>query len=247
MYFQYAGTNVFYERREGKKDLLPVVMLHGWGCSHKTLQPIFNYYATKNRTVIAVDFPPFGKSESPPSTFTIDDYASLVQALLSAENIETYHLFCHSFGARVGAILGQKPNVRTMVITGGAGVKPHFSLARAIKIRAYKIKKRLGLKMNNVGSADYKTLSDGMKKVFVSVVNRHLDEEFKNIKCDTLLLWGDRDNQTPLYQAKRLKRYIKKSELRVMKGCGHFAFLEDTRMFVSQLNNYYNGVSEWKN
>ena len=101
--------------------------------------------------------------------------------------------------------------------------------------------------MDNAGSEDYKILSDGMKKVFVSVVNRHLDEEFKNIKCDTLLLWGDRDNQTPLYQAKRLKRYIKKSELRVMKGCGHFAFLEDTRMFVSQLNNYYSGVSEWKN
>jgi pimeloyl-ACP methyl ester carboxylesterase len=80
-----------------------------------------------------------------------------------------------------------------------------------------------------------------MKRVFVSVVNTHLDGEFSQITAPTLLLWGEKDNQTPIYMARRMSKLIKDSRLVTLKGCGHFAFLDDTRAFLCELSRFYGG------
>lgn len=242
MYYCFDGVNVFYERQKGVG--LPVLLLHGWGCSNETLRPVFNYYAALNREVVAVDFPPFGKSDAPDESYTVYRYAELITALLRELKIEKFDLFCHSFGARVAALICQNAGVRTLVITGGAGLKPRFSPVKFCKIKAYKIRKRLGLGVGKrYGSSDYNRLSDGMKRVFVSVVNTHLDDEFERIRIPTLLLWGEKDGETPLYMARRMKRLIRGSRLVILKNSGHFAFLDDTRSFLMELSSFYGGVN----
>ena len=92
---------------------------------------------------------------------------------------------------------------------------------------------RLFNKKANLGSTDYKKLSPTMKKTFSNIVEYDLSDLSKNIRCPTLLVYGNKDKQTPMYMAKKLHKNIKQSRLIVFKGCGHFAYIEKFSKFVN--------------
>ena len=75
-----------------------------------------------------------------------------------------------------------------------------------------------------------------MKKTFVNIVNTFLEKYVININIPTIIFWGQKDKETPLYMAKRFKRLIKNSELVIIKNAGHFAYLQDLNTFVNVLN-----------
>ncbi len=233
MYFRFKETDVFYERRKGKG--IPVLLLHGWGCSHETLRPVFDFYRGLDREIITLDFPPFGKSGTPPIAWTVEDYALLTLTLLCLLCVDKIEIFAHSFGARIAALIADKVTLTKLTITGGAGIKPRKTLKKRFKILTYKIKKGLGLSTKKAGSSDYRALSGEMKKTFVSIVNRYTEAELANISAPTLLLWGKHDTETPRYAAKRMNELIKGSSLVELDECGHFAFLDDPRSFFAVL------------
>lgn len=234
MYFLYNGVRIFYKRQVGKG--IPVLLLHGWGCSHKTLRPVFDFYASLGREIITLDFPPFGESGMPSENFTVQTYADMTAKLLDFLSVKKVDIFAHSFGARVAILLYQKVEVNSLVITGGAGVKPRVNLRKKCKIARYKLRKKLGLKeKKNAGSTDWQSLNPTMRKVFTSVVNAHLDSQLTAIKCPTLLLWGRKDDQTPPYMARKMSKKMASATLVFVENSGHFAFLDDTRVFLAIL------------
>ena len=83
-----------------------------------------------------------------------------------------------------------------------------------------------------VGSKDYITLSAVMKKTFSNIVNEDLSYLAKNIKCKTLLVYGNKDKETPLYMAKKYNKLIKNSKLKIYKNCGHFAYIQNSEEFI---------------
>ncbi len=228
MFALIDGLKIFYKRNQ--KQGKPILILHGWGCSSKTMDCIFSFLDKAGKSVIAIDFLGFGESDAPYENFTVFDYATHTIKLLRALNIEKPDVIAHSFGGRIALIMAERGEVNRLLITGGAGIKPRRKLSYYLKVLAYKIKRKLGLNTERYGSADYKNLSQNMRKVFVSVVNTHLEKYAENIKNPTLLVWGKSDKETPLYMAKKLKRLIKESELIEIDG-GHFAFVENPVLF----------------
>ncbi len=237
MYFRYKEIDVFYQRKKGEGT--PVLLLHGWGCSHKTLQSVFDFYASLGKEIIVIDFPPFGNSSELKEPFKLEDYALMTLSLLSLLGLEKVEIFAHSFGARVAALINKKVTVTRLVITGGAGVKTRKNLKTKWRIVSYKLRKKLGLSTKKFGSPDYQALNPTMKKTFVSVVNRCVDEELKGITAPTLLLWGENDKETPIPSAKKMKKLIACSELITLPNSGHFAFLDDSRTFFAVLSAFY--------
>ena len=77
-----------------------------------------------------------------------------------------------------------------------------------------------------------------MKKVFSSIVNTHLEESARLIDCKTLIIFGEKDKETPIYMAKKLNKLIKNSSLVILKNCAHFCFLERKILFEEILNNF---------
>jgi pimeloyl-ACP methyl ester carboxylesterase len=69
-------------------------------------------------------------------------------------------------------------------------------------------------------------------------VNEDLSKFAKFIKCKTLIVWGERDFETKLYMARKLKRLIKNSKLIIIKGAGHFSFLEKKDEFAIILDTF---------
>ncbi len=236
MWYSENGISVFYERQEGEKT--PVLLLHGWGCDVRTMRRIFYFLACLGHEVVSVDFPGFGKSQEPTADFTVFDYADLTERLIKTLFSRPPVVLGHSFGGRVAIILGSRGIVSELILVSSAGIKPKRKLSYYYKVAKYKfIKKVFKRESKNAGSSDYRRLSSQMKRVFVSVVNTHLESYARQIKVKTTLIWGKNDRQTPLYMAKRLNALIENSALKVMKNCGHFCFLDDFLSFSEILKN----------
>lgn len=179
----------------------------------------------------------FGKSDKMAYPYSLDDYVKEIYFLISALNVEKYSIVAHSFGARVAIKLSLiDKRVDKLILTGAAGLKPKRSLKYYFKVYVYKLLKKFVKKdrIKSFGSSDYKTLSPVMKESFVKIVNEHLDGIANGVKNKTLILHGELDRETPLYMAKRYNKKIKNSTLKVLKGSGHFAFIDDPVSF-----NYY--------
>ena len=76
------------------------------------------------------------------------------------------------------------------------------------------------------GSADYNAAPEVLRKTLVSLVNTDIREILPNIKCPTLLIWGENDTATPLSDARIIESLVKDAGLCVIKGTGHFSFVE---------------------
>lgn len=241
MFFSYNGVSVFYKRNMGLGT--PIILMHGWGGSNVSFSGAYEYLCGLNRDVIAVDFPGFGASDMPGSEWGIDDYAACIEELISAIKLNKAVLVGHSFGGRVAICLSDKEWVESIVLVDSAGLKPHFSLKKTIKVRRYKRAKKAGKDLSGYGSADYLALPENMQSVFVRVVNTHLDDRLKNITCPVLIIWGKRDRETPPYMAWRLRRKIADSTLVFLDG-GHFAYAESQVKFNLILAEFTKGGKE---
>lgn len=208
-------------------------MLHGYLSSKESFAYQINALKLHFR-VIAIDFSGFGKSAEPPYPFSVLDYANEVIALIDKLGVQTYSIIAHSFGGRVAVkIASRDKRLNKLILTGSAGIKPRRKPSYYFKVFAYKLlKKFLPEKLlKNFGSSEYKTLSPVMKKSYVKIVNEHLNKEYKQIKNPTLIIFGENDRETPLYMAKKIKKYVKNSRLIIINGAGHFAFIDNYALF----------------
>lgn len=227
--FTCKEVDIFYERSETGDE--PVLLLHGWGLSGKAMSGLYRFLETRGKKVIAPDLPGFGKSPPPPENADVFYYADAIEKLLEEENAVGCDVVAHSFGARIAVVLASRGVIGRLVIVDGAGLKPKKTLRVAVKTRIYKIKRALGLSVENCGSADYRALDDHMKKVFVAVVNQDLKNYLPLIKNETLIVWGKNDRDTPPYMARQFKEGISGSEIVWLEG-GHFAYLENSFAFL---------------
>ena len=60
----------------------------------------------------------------------------------------------------------------------------------------------------------------------------------KNIKNDTLIVWGDKDKSYNISQIKILNKNILNSSLIVFKGCAHNVHLEKVNKFNEKIKNF---------
>jgi len=224
-----------------------ILFLHGWGGSITSFELAENFFKKSYRT-INLDFLGHGKSDNPPcSGFGVSEYAEYIKLLLDTLRIHKLDIVAHSFGGRVAIMLAYKyPElVNKLVLTASAGIKPRFSLARSFKIAMFKLKRKLNKKgllkrfdESDHGSSDFKRLSENMKRVFINVVNEDLASKLKHIEAPTLIIWGKRDRDTPMYMARKLVKGLKNSKLVIFEEAGHYAYLERFDRFLSLVTEF---------
>ncbi len=81
------------------------------------------------------------------------------------------------------------------------------------------------------GSNDYKASQGIMRQTMVKVINDNLSDLLSNIKASTLLVWGENDEDTPLYMGKLMEEKIKDSGLIILKNAGHFSYIDCYEQF----------------
>lgn len=221
-----------------KKDLL---FLHGYLSCGASFCYQTNYFG-KDFNVFAPDLTGFGTNKNMEKPYSLDDYVDWVVAYIKANGIKRPSVIAHSFGTRIvlKATYRYGDIFDKLVLTGAAGLKPKITFKKAIKKGAFKVLKKVIPKEKLVGfySKDYLSLSPIMRESFIKIVNEHLDYTLDKIYNPTLLIFGDKDLETPLYMAKRLNLGIKNSTLRVYKGAGHFCFLDKRHTFNREVREF---------
>ncbi len=231
--------NIYYEvHGDGKQKIL---ILPGWGNTKNTFNYMINFlkdYAT----IYILDFPGFGNSSFPNRDLNIYDYGYLIKDFININNINDAIVIGHSFGCRVILILSGMLNMmfKKIIILNGAGIKRIRKISSYIKIISYKILKQLKWFMKKdkrkeyirklskrFGSSDYNNLSDNMKKTFVNITSEDLSYLLPNVKPETLLIWGENDQDTPLSDGKLMRKKLDNAELIQLKNTGHFSYLEN--------------------
>ena len=225
-----------------------VLFLHGWGGNLNSFFPVQKSFIKKYNT-LNLDFPGFGKSKEPNIPFDTYMYALSVYEILKKLNISEIIIIAHSFGGRIAILLSSIFHIKVtnLILISSAGIKPRRSLWYYFKVYTYKLFKFL-VKKNIIshkflkffGSKDYKQLSKTMKQTFVNVVNQDLKMYLRLISAKCLIVWGKKDDTTPLYFAKILHREINRSKLLVYKKSGHFCYLENKIDFCIQAEKFIN-------
>lgn len=228
-----------------------VLFLHGWQDNFHTFDSLTSLLSSTWRT-IKLDLPGFGKSETPKETWDLDNYVQFVKNFIKKLDIQVYALVGHSFGGRI-AIKGEATKnlqAQKTILIGSAGIaKNHtfrnLTLKLLIKIGGLityippLIFWREGMRkrMYRFVGSDY--LKAGvLKETFLKIISEDLSASAKKITIPTLLIWGENDTETPLYDGKRFAGLIPNSKLKVINGAGHFVHKEKSQEVAKLIQEF---------
>lgn len=240
-YLKVSGLKTYYEK-SGKKGK-DIVLLHGWGQNTEMMSFIAEALG-KHFVVYNIDFPGFGKSEEPFSAWGCNEYTEFLREFCIKNKIDNPIFIAHSFGCRIAVRYAYRYGAYKMVLTGAAGIRDKRSLSWYLKTYSYKLGKKLLPKQvvenysNKVGSEDYKNTSGIMRQTFVKVVNDDVKDLLKDIEAETLLVFGENDEATPLSKGKMMEKLMPNAALVVFENDDHYAYINQANRFVAVLDAF---------
>jgi pimeloyl-ACP methyl ester carboxylesterase len=221
----------------------PVLVLHGWGAKIEAVDPIIRGLASQ-LTVTAVDLPGFGETALPPAPWGVSDYADWTRAMMDELGLERPSIVGHSNGGRIAIHLASHhpERVDKLILVDSAGIRPKRGLRYYRRVAMAKTAKHAARFLGPAGralrkrvfartaSSDYANAGP-LRPTFVKLVNEDLTPLLGQIRASTLLIWGDQDDSTPLSDGQTMERLIPDAGLVVLKGAGHFSYLDQPQRF----------------
>lgn len=229
-----------------KLDKKPLLLLHGWGVDSQTFAEIIDKL---DNFVVCIDFIGFGKSDIPLEPFTLEDYVSQVNQVITLLKLENVTLLGHSFGGRVATKYNYYYGSKKLILVDSAGIK-NKSLSLTYKILKYKLLKKMYSLINkpkyyelinNSGSRDYKALQPIMKKTMSNILKEDVKKYCKITRTKVFLLWGINDMETPLINAHIFQELFYDSKLVLFYNSCHFPYLDEKEKFIRVINYVTNG------
>ena len=245
--FKYKDIEIYYETYGNSNK--SILILPGWGNNRSTFTNIINLLKDKYKIYI-IDYPGFGNSPMPSNELDIYDYSELIYNFILSNKINDPIIIAHSFGGRIVSILSNKININKLILIDVAGIK-RFNIKIFIKTKIYKLLKRLTyllpkhiqIKVRNLllikfSSSDYLNIPSTMKRTFQNIIKEDLRKYYKSIKTETLIIWGEKDIDTPLKDGLYLNKIIKNSSLIVYKNSSHFSYIDNSYLTNRILEKY---------
>jgi len=242
---------------EGKG--FPLVLIHGFLGSSKMWEPQINFFKDHFR-VITPDLPGFGKSNKAKSHNNIQSIAKLLLDCLDEKKIDKFYLLGHSMGGMIVQEMAKISDNKIIKLicysTGPRGEMPgRFETVdqsrenlkkNGLEITAKNIAKTWFVKGEEAEYFDIcieagKQLSiETVDNALVAFKNWDGVETLKNIKNETLIVWGNKDKSYNLDQVQTLNKNIPNSSLFIFEGCAHNVHLEKPEEFNRTILNYLN-------
>ena len=231
----------FYQPKKSEKTIL---FLHGWGVDSQSWFKIVPRLENRKYSLYFLDLPGFGNSQTPNSSYSLDDYMRVVLEFIKKLGLKEITLVGHSFGGRVAVKIASvnSNQLDKIVLVDAAGINNLSGLKKLAAIVAHLISplfsppfmQPLRRKLYFLMGSEYLDRA-GLSKIFSRVVSENLTPLLPLIKNETLILWGDKDNVTPLYYARLMKKLITRSKLTIFPNTGHFPFIEKPSEFAGEL------------
>ena len=228
----------------------PLVLVHGFLGSSDMWIPQIKFFKDDFR-VIAPALPGFGKSSAISSCDSIQCMANSILDSLEKKEVKNFNLLGHSMGGmivqEIAKIAGEKVLKLICYGTGPRGDIPgRFETIdqsrkqlkiNGLKDTAYRIAKTWFIEEEKAKyfylceEAGKQTSAEAADKGLVAMKKWNGIKNLKNIKNETLIVWGDQDRAYNLSQVETLNKNIPNSNLRVIKNCSHNVHLENPDEF----------------
>jgi 2-hydroxy-6-oxonona-2,4-dienedioate hydrolase len=230
-----------------------LILLHGIGASaerwSRVIPTLSRYYR-----VIIPDIIGFGYSDKPVVEYTMDFFIDdFFRPFLDNLGISKASIIGSSFGGHVATEFAIRFNhmVEKLVLVSPAGMMKTSTptLDRYIMAALYPVYEHVyeafsEMAYDSADAVNEEIVMDfinrmrltNAKYAFMSTVlgiryAPKLKGRLSNIIAPTLLVWGDKDRMIPLQYAREYTDEIPKSELVVIKNCGHTPYVEKPIMF----------------
>ena len=240
---------------EGKG--FPLILIHGFLGSSKMWEPQINFFKNHFR-VITPDLPGFGKSNKAKSHNSIQSIANLLMDCLEEKKIDKFYLLGHSMGGMIVQEMAKEYGNKIVKLicysTGPRGEMPgRFESVdqsrenlkkKGLEITAKNIAKTWFVRKEKAKyfdtciEAGKQTSTKAADDALIAFKNWNGVDTLKNIKNETLIVWGDQDKSYNLEQIKTLEKSIKKSKLVIFKNCAHNVHLEQPNKFNNTIKNF---------
>lgn len=231
----------------------PILFLHGWGGSSESFFNLQKFLARHYRTIV-LDLPGFGETDFPARAWRVEDYKNFVLAFAERLSSETFYLVGHSFGGRIAILLTalHPEKIEKLVLISSAGIKHEKSPEeRAIGFVAKLGKRIISLPLVNrleeptrylfyklIRRQDYYLAKGVMKGTVMNVIKEDLAPYLSQISPSTLVIWGEKDEITPIEDAYTMKREIPHAKLEIIKGGSHYLPRKYPRELAYYINQF---------
>lgn len=232
----------------------PIVILHGWGLSASTFEPLIAELRTHGFPVWAPDMPGFGNSKIPDKPLQLSDYVSFLADYFETEHIVKPIIIAQSFGGRV-ALKYQAvypKSIHALILTGTPGFTPVPRKKLLLFVTIAKIGKLFFLVpfvsllrdrvrswyYYTVGARDYYRAEGCMRETFKRIVREELATSMKKVQVPTLLVWGADDIIVPVSIAQKMKETITGSQLIIVPNTGHGVSYKNPKEFVRSIYDF---------
>jgi len=246
-----------YVGDEGKG--FPLVLVHGFLGSSKMWNKQIDFFK-KNFRVITPDLPGFGKRNKIKSHNNINSVADAILENLKIKKIDNYYLLGHSMGGMIAQEMAKKDGDKILKLicysTGPIGEMPERfetieeSLQKLKKIGLESASRHIAKTWFILGEkAEYfnlciqsgkETSIEAVENSLIAIKKYNGVDTLKNIKNETLIIWGDKDKSYNLKQIKTLEKNISNSSLAIFEGCAHNVHLEKIEEFNRTVFNFIN-------
>ena len=223
----------------------PLVLVHGFLGSSDMWSPQIKFFKDDFRVIVPA-LPGFGKSRTINSCDSIECMAKAILNLLEKKEIKNFNLLGHSMGGmivqEIAKIAGEKILKLICYGTGPRGNIPgRFETIdqsreklriNGLKDTAYRIAKTWFIEEEKAKyfylceEAGKQTSIETADNGLVAMKNWNGIKNLKNIKNETLIVWGDQDKAYNFNQVETLNNNIPDSDLKVIKDCSHNVHLE---------------------
>ena len=235
----------------------PLVLVHGYLGSSE-MWCLQRDYLSKFFRVISPALPGFGESHEAQSLDSINDMAKFIIGIIDEKKIDKFNLLGHSMGGmivqEIAKLEGDRINKLICFATGSIGeipgrFEPIDETRKKLKNEGTEVSfsrvpkkwfvkgdkdKNYYLCKNAVQNVSSKTADNALK----AMKNWSGRDDLKNIKNETLIVWGDKDISYNFDQIDTLNKNIKNSKLEIFEGCSHNVHLEETEKFNNLIKKF---------
>ena len=229
-------------------DALPVILLHGLGCSSDAWRPMLGALARRQVSVpiYVPDMPGFGCSPGPKKALNIPELADWLARLMDTLSIPQADLAGNSLGGQVLLALARRHPARVgrIVLVGSTVGGQYISLARyAAGLALDGVQEPL--RYTAVLTAMYAQM--GLVRYLATTRAMLEDEPLEHtdeIQAPCLVLRGERDGIIPDSVARRLAAALPHGEFRRISGTAHAMEFTRPREFTEIALSFWAGQKQ---
>jgi len=225
----------------------PLIILHGWQSNLERWTPVAEEIAKKGFRVIVPDLPGFGKSDALTIPWNTNKYINWLEGFVSEIGVKDYYLLGHSFGGALASKMAVKhvQDIKKIFLVSAACVRKKTTQKNFLKNIA-KIAKifyflpyysflRKAVYKFIIRKSDYVYVDGIMKETYLNIVGEDLSFHLPFIKVPTVVIWGEKDESTPLQDGQFIAKQIKNSKLIVIPGASHKLNRENAEALVENI------------